>query len=800
MPLSAEEQQLLQQLTAEASKRGLKLPSPVGSPQQLQQAVSQSATIGEMRRREEAGQVSALTPEQIQQATMSESARMGQAMQQEEARLAAAGAPSAFDETAPTTKELAEGGRLAGGIVGQMAGIPYPLAQAGSEALYQASIGAQPREIAGKTAESFVTSVSSPQAQFLKGPVFGAIRRTLFDPAQSILGAAIKTPLQGAFRGGIGEATETLVSGKEWKLDPILKSAAEFSALETGIGGLGNVVGAGARSLKKRFEGGIPGFIGELNRPYYDQFQRNMAEKEGEFVAKLARSFKTDASNIKNVLNDAINKNSTKTGSDLTQSVVSDVEKTLGKLDDTTRVELENISSNYGKTTALSITEYGRVVKDAAQNQYETKNEAFAKEFDKFREDPRVQSKDYEKSVAPGGEIYGPVSGKSLADLWKDQQDAALLIKWNEPVKPGTPDKWMAFNEAKAKFENALSQFEKRNPNDPLVKNFKDLKERYSNFMSVYNTSYSKGILKDVGEEGGSWAKSLERLSGTEGPARLFELKQILGEDFNPIKEQIGKSIFNELSIGGQSKFLDNLELALNGKWGGFQKEVIQEFLPNASLQSVASAKKALEASTQGFSKDFRDALSKKTEIHNADPSVVLDFLNKSKESAPRVRAALSPETLADTQNALLSQIVNDASKLGSVSAESFAKSAENWKTALSAVYGNTAETKIKQITDALQIGAANKTSLISKLIPTIAAVGTFTKTAPFLGNVYSVAGAGAVYGSTKSIQDKLLAYLLENPNYRKVVSKPLEDLTNAETEMLDKDIPAIIRSLVLKP
>jgi hypothetical protein len=73
----------------------------VGSTAQLAKAVNQSATIGEMRRREEQGLVSALTPEQVKQATMSDAARMGQAMQEEEARLAAAGAPSMFDETVP---------------------------------------------------------------------------------------------------------------------------------------------------------------------------------------------------------------------------------------------------------------------------------------------------------------------------------------------------------------------------------------------------------------------------------------------------------------------------------------------------------------------------------------------------------------------------------------------------------------------------------------------------------------------------------------------------------------------------
>jgi hypothetical protein len=74
----------------------------VGSTAQLNQAVKQSATVGEMRRREEQGLVSALNPEQIKQATMSDSDRFSQAMAQAEQRLAESGAPSMFEgETVP---------------------------------------------------------------------------------------------------------------------------------------------------------------------------------------------------------------------------------------------------------------------------------------------------------------------------------------------------------------------------------------------------------------------------------------------------------------------------------------------------------------------------------------------------------------------------------------------------------------------------------------------------------------------------------------------------------------------------
>jgi len=115
MPLSQRESELLQSLKAEVARRTassnavpaqptvpqVEAAAVVGSTAQLNNAVQQSATIGEMRRREEQGLVSALSPEQIKQATMSDSARLGQAMMEEEQRLAAAGAPSMFEETVP---------------------------------------------------------------------------------------------------------------------------------------------------------------------------------------------------------------------------------------------------------------------------------------------------------------------------------------------------------------------------------------------------------------------------------------------------------------------------------------------------------------------------------------------------------------------------------------------------------------------------------------------------------------------------------------------------------------------------
>lgn len=763
----------------------------VGSTAQLNRAVQQSATVGEMRRREEQGLVSALNPEQIRQATMSDAARMGEAMQQEEARLAAAGAPSMFDETAPTKEEVSQGVRYGAGPLLQTMGVPFPVGQAIGETGYQLMSGeTSPRKIAAAAAKEAVTSLGGGAAKILPGP----IRRNLFETGQTLLSAAAKVPVQGAMRGLAGEAARTAVSGDEWKFDNFLESARDYAVGETAGSLAGNLIGAGYRKYK-----GGGDFLGELNRPFYDQFQRNIADKEGELAGKLARAYRADPDQVKNVLAQSFKQNSTKSGQEFADAAVADVEKVFGKLDDDTTAAFSKLANDYDKMESLTLGEAVSAVKNTAQSVYDRKNEAFGKEFDAFRSDPRVQSKDYDKSVARGGELYGPVSGKSLNDLWKEQQDAAKAIKWGEPVKAGTGDQWAAYNQAKAKFEDALGQFEKRFPKDPLVQNFRDLKDRYSGFMEDYNTTFSKGILKDIGEQGGSWSSIIKTLGGSDGPAKLQQLKKILAEDYDGIKSKIGNTIYNDLNKGGQIKFLDNLENALSKGWNGIQKEVLDEFFPNVTKDGIKQARAAWDVSSKSFAEDFRKASLGKGEGVIASPDVVLEFLNNSKENVTKVKNALSAETLADTQNALLSQIVSEAGKKGPITARSFTQSAESWQNALNGVFGPSGKTKIDEIAKALEIAEKNKTSLVSKLLPGIAGTTAFAKGTTAAGPFFGIAGGERAYRWTEKLQSKIVGYLLDNPNYRAAVIKPFDQLTNAETRMLDNDIPMIIRNLTVK-
>lgn len=159
----------------------------VGSTAQLNQAVQKSATIGEMRRREEQGLVSALSPEQIRQATMSDAARMGQAMQEEEARLAAAGAPSAFDETVPEGALATALPVAAGFATGGLGVIPA--------AAYTALAGG-----AGETAEQ--------AKQILEG------KRERIEPGRVLRSAAIAgTPVLRPFQGTAGPLAAGLGQG-----------------------------------------------------------------------------------------------------------------------------------------------------------------------------------------------------------------------------------------------------------------------------------------------------------------------------------------------------------------------------------------------------------------------------------------------------------------------------------------------------------------------------------------------------------------------------------------------------------
>jgi hypothetical protein len=226
---------------------------------------------------------------------------------------------------------------------------------------------------------------------------------------------------------------------------------------------------------------------------------------------------------------------------------------------------------------------------------------------------------------------------------------------------------------------------------------------------------------------------------------------------------------------------------------------VLDEFFPNVTQEGIDQARAALNASSKSFAEDFRKASAGKSEGIIASPNVVLEFLNNSKENVSRVKNALSAETLADTQNALLSQIVSEASKKGPITAKSFTQSAELWQNALDGVFGTAGKTKVDEIARALEVAEKNKTSLISKLLPGIAGTAALVKGTAAAGPFFGVAGGERAYRWTEKLQSKLAGYLLDNPNYRSVVIKPFDQLTNAETKMLNNDIPMIIRNLTVK-
>jgi len=211
MPLSQQESELLQTLKAEVARRmassnavpnqpsvpQVEAAAAVGSTAQLGQAVNRAATIGEMRRREEQGLVSALNPEQIRQATMSDAARMGEAMQQEEARLAASGAPSMFDETVPEGALSTALPVAAGFATGGLGLVPA--------AAYTALAGG-----AGETAEQAKQILEGKREKLAPGKILksAAVAGTpVLRPFQGTAGPVAAGLAQGSAQAGVNAAT-----------------------------------------------------------------------------------------------------------------------------------------------------------------------------------------------------------------------------------------------------------------------------------------------------------------------------------------------------------------------------------------------------------------------------------------------------------------------------------------------------------------------------------------------------------------------------------------------------------------
>jgi hypothetical protein len=241
MPLSPEEKQLFERLKSEASKRGIQLPS------------QGPATIGEMRRREEQGQVAALPPEQVQsqlQEAVDQSNKIGYAT-------AAARAGGGFIqppfETTETAKEsLAAYGRIVPvGIAGMLtagAGIVPTAAAMGATGLL-ADAATQGLEISSGKRPEFKTGEMLKSAIVAATPGLGPIKGVA-GPLGAAFYQAGKQSLLNASTAAFGEVIQKYIDQDRLPTRQEILNEVKLPALFGAVtGGASGALGRSPRAL-----------------------------------------------------------------------------------------------------------------------------------------------------------------------------------------------------------------------------------------------------------------------------------------------------------------------------------------------------------------------------------------------------------------------------------------------------------------------------------------------------------------------------------------------------------------------
>ncbi|NBS70057.1 hypothetical protein EBT31_14265, partial [bacterium] len=571
MPLSAEEQQLLQQLTAEASRRGLKLPSPVGSPQQLQQAVSQSATIGEMRRREEAGQVSALTPEQIQQATMSDSAKLGRAIMEEQQRLESAGAPSIFEEKVPPGAASIALGMAAPEMLA--ARVPA-LAQAAMAGRLLPRLGSQAVLGATGGAASSIPKASEMVSEGKPSEAVGEIAKET--AIGGVLGPVLGEPIRGLMAGAksvggkLGLLKETVANiFRPVDLTPDqLKMLRSVQTIESATGqqvpiSLAESINSQAISRRMGIEGAEPD----------PEAMSQLYELALHRAANTPRGSRTPQEISRQVF-DVLDPQRQGLGKRAEMAVNDFASRAANSVNNA-----EQRALTVGKTffaPGRSVASIGNDLKDLAENSLESARTSWNAAYSKAKSMPEYASTivdlqpliDYANSAglnlaktsagnisviaAPAGQRAAIGAAEDLLNTATLEEARNLASNLSKQIRqagilPGVDVR------TKAQLaEIAANQIDQAVSSTPALQTaLGDANKNYAQNIARFRGNLSEGILKEVGEGGGlSGEAIISRLTGSNAETNLGLLTDLLGSS----NKQKGLDLVKEAIVSTSSQ------------------------------------------------------------------------------------------------------------------------------------------------------------------------------------------------------------------------------------------------------
>jgi hypothetical protein len=383
---------------------------------------------------------------------------------------------------------------------------------------------------------------------------------------------------------------------------------------------------------------------------------------------------------------------------------------------------------------------------------------------------------------------------KQFTDLTKESESLAQDVEKN--VK-GAEDLLKENSDKKKEIKKRLFQFQKKNEDVELKGVLAEPSQQAAEL---------RGKIAETGKE-----ISQKEKEGAGVTKRLAEFQK----SKRPLTGVLAKpKEFRDLLISIKAKVDDGAKL---------DNEEVAQIISNPDAKSMLqdlndyvteSAKKVSE-----FEKlANRTVKTGRFDDVNVPPGEIIDFLKSSSGDIPsRIRtkefvAALKssrPELQADLQNILLGRIVNESLVQGKKSIDTNkmksliagGDSPGEYNAIVSQLFGDGGVEKISTIADQLAKVMDSKDSLVKKsIVPALATLAT--------GGAYLSSGPGAAFGTgllgfigrklvISSVGQATLAgvgKLLQSPTYGKTVSTPIDQLTQDQIDLFNRNWSRLLK------
>ena len=306
---------------------------------------------------------------------------------------------------------------------------------------------------------------------------------------------------------------------------------------------------------------------------------------------------------------------------------------------------------------------------------------------------------------------------------------------------------------------------------------------------------------------------TFKNLEGVYGPEHLGKLKTLFGDEWNNLKVDVGQVLLEKLEgSGGPMELAKNIQKAYTtpGK-APYTREVLEEFFPTLNAAKANSTVAQLESAEKSFAGEFRAAVAKNKGLDPkyADVDSILTYLGKNEGTGLEFRRYMSshaPGLLEDVQNRLLEKTIKEATTAsGLITGDGIRQAAktDNIAKGLKMAFGTENPEKINLLAETVDAAAAGAgqpdRSLLSKLA--LAGTGAIGKIKPLFNPIE--AGSQAIMGASQGfrvdnlLRTKLMIKISQDPEIRRIMEKPFNDLSHNEKALLQARLPQMLQNAV---